>query len=58
MQSVRALDKIEDLNLTLQVLDGILAHNGEAHDLVIKPVFNKTWESFDKEVDDCERSTD
>jgi dGTPase len=57
VQSVRALDKIEDLNLTLQVLDGILAHNGEAHDLIIKPVFNKTWEDFDKEVEACERTS-
>lgn len=58
VQSVRSLDKIEDLNLTLQVLDGILAHNGEAHDLVIKPVVDKTWEAFDKEMEACERSTD
>jgi dGTPase len=56
VQSVRALDKIESLNLTLQVLDGILAHNGEAHDLSIKPVFDKTWETFDKEVEMCENS--
>ena len=54
VQSVRALDKIENLNLTLQVLDGILAHNGEAHDLLIRPVFGKTWETFDREVDECQ----
>jgi dGTPase len=56
VQSVRALDKIESLNLTLHVLDGVLAHNGEAHDLVIKPVFYKTWETFDKEAEACENS--
>jgi dGTPase len=56
VQSVRALDNIEDLNLTLQVLDGILAHNGEAHDLVIKPAYDKTWEAFEKEVEACERT--
>jgi dGTPase len=56
VQSVRALDKIENLNLTLQVLDGILAHNGEVHDLVIKPVFGKTWETFDAEVEKCRHS--
>jgi dGTPase len=56
VQSVRALDKIESLNLTLQVLDGILAHNGEAHDLVIKPVFDKTWDAFDEDVEACESS--
>jgi dGTPase len=57
VQSVRALDKIEDLNLTLQVLDGILAHNGEAHDLVIKPAFGKTWEKFDRETEACQHNT-
>jgi|SRR5271157_419874 len=58
VQSVRALDTIEDLNLTLQVLDGILAHNGEAHDLIIKPNLNKTWEAFDSEVEMCQHSVD
>lgn len=58
VQSVRALDRIEDLNLTLQVLDGILAHNGEAHDLVIKPAFGKTWEAFDGEVKLCESTAE
>jgi dGTPase len=56
VQSVRALDKIEDLNLSLQTLDGILAHNGEAHDLVIKPVPGKTWATFDGEVARCQHS--
>ncbi len=32
VQSVRFLDTVEDCDLTLQVLDGILCHNGEAHD--------------------------
>lgn len=54
VQSVRALDGIEGLNLTLQVLDGILAHNGEAHDLLIKPAFGKTWQAFEDEVRLCE----
>ncbi|HTX44117.1 MAG TPA: HD domain-containing protein, partial [Methanocella sp.] len=57
VQSVRALDRIEDLNLTLQVLDGILAHNGEAHDRMVKPVFDKTWEAFDEETEACERTS-
>ena len=33
VQSVRFLDQIEDCDLTMQVLDGILCHNGEADDL-------------------------
>ncbi len=56
VQSFRSLDRIEGLNLTLQVLDGILAHNGEAHDLIVTPVFDKTWETFDKDVEVCESS--
>jgi dGTPase len=58
VQSVRSLDTIEDLNLTLQVLDGILAHNGEAHDLVIRPAFGKTWRDFEGEVKLCEKTVD
>lgn len=58
IQSVRALDKIEKLNLTLQVLDGILAHNGEAHDLIIRPVFDKTWSMLDNEIERRQRSSD
>ena len=60
IQSVRFLDKLEgyeylddgnrSLNLTLQVLDGILCHDGE--DLVqsIKPNRRKKWEDFDDEI--------
>jgi dGTPase len=56
VQSVRALDRIEGLNLTLQVLDGILAHNGEAHDTLIKPVFDKSWDTLDREIEACLRT--
>jgi dGTPase len=52
IQSVRALDRIEELNLTLQVLDGILAHNGEAHDLRVVPELDKTWEKMEKEIEE------
>jgi dGTPase len=58
VQSVRALDGIEGLNLTLQVLDGILAHNGEAHDLVIRPAYGKAWPAFEAEVKLCETTPD
>jgi len=51
IQSVQALDRIEDLNLTLQVLDGILAHNGESDDFVIRPDYNKTWERMAREIE-------
>ncbi|WP_424357531.1 deoxyguanosinetriphosphate triphosphohydrolase family protein [Methanocella sp. MCL-LM] len=49
-QSVWALDRIENLNLTLQALDGILAHNGEAHDFVVRPSPDKSWEVLDEEM--------
>lgn len=55
VQGVRALDRIEALNLTLPVLDGILAHNGEAHDTRIGPVRGKTWRILDEEAARCER---
>ncbi|MCD1296017.1 phosphohydrolase [Methanocella sp. CWC-04] len=55
LQSVRALDRMENLNLTLQVLDGIVSHNGEAHDLMIHPEYDKTWEIFDRQVEERQR---
>jgi dGTPase len=58
VQSVRALDRIEELNLTLQVLDGILAHNGEAHDLRVVPALDKTWETMAREIGERQRQAD
>lgn len=52
VQSVRFLDQIEDCDLTMQVLDGILCHNGEADDLRISPAPFLDWEGFDKKVQD------
>lgn len=52
VQSVQFLDRIEDCDLTMQVLDGILCHNGEADDLKISPVPCQTWLAFDKKVQD------
>ncbi|MDE4908030.1 HD domain-containing protein [Methanogenium marinum] len=37
VQSIQFLDSIEDTNLTLQVLDGILCHNGEVHNTHLAP---------------------
>jgi dGTPase len=50
VQGVQFLDKIEDCDLTLQVLDGILCHNGEIHNQSLKPNTDKNWEKFDKEI--------
>ena len=52
VQSVRFLDQIEDCDLTIQVLDGILCHNGEADDVRITPEPCASWAAFDKKVQD------
>lgn len=45
----------EGLNLTLQVLDGILCHDGEVNEKRLKPVEinGKTWDDHFKEYNDC-----
>jgi len=52
VQSVQFLDKIEDCDLTMQVLDGILCHNGESDDVKISPEPCPNWLAFDKKVQD------
>lgn len=47
VQAIRFLDKIEDLDLTLQVLDGILCHDGERHTEKLSPIRDMTWDAFD-----------
>ncbi len=48
-QSVRCLKDIEEINLSLQTLDGILAHNGELLQDKYEPI-NKTKEQFLQEL--------
>jgi dGTPase len=54
LQSVRFLERIErkgrGLNLTLQVLDGILCHDGEIHAQALYPQPEKTFQLLDKEI--------
>jgi dGTPase len=54
VQSVHFLDKVEckgiGWNLCLQTLDGILCHDGEIHNQVLKPDRNKTFETLEKEM--------
>lgn len=63
-QSVRWLSKLEKrfpkepaqgLNLTLQVLDGILCHDGEINEQALKPVKvnGKSWDDHFNEYEDC-----
>lgn len=53
VHSVRVLDKILNLNLSLQTLDGILCHNGEAEFMKYKPSETGSFEEFDKKVEQC-----
>jgi len=57
VQSVRLLMQIEGngrgLNLSLQVLDGILAHNGEMPSNKYEPTYDKNWDSFEEEYKKC-----
>ncbi len=54
IQSVRSLQGIErkgrGWNLTLQVLDGILCHDGELHSQSLEPAKNKNFESLYNEM--------
>lgn len=51
VQSVRFLDTIENCDLTLQVLDGILSHNGESMDSRISPEACPDFPAFDRKVE-------
>ena len=56
-QSARLAVELEckgkGLNLFLPVLDGILAHNGELPSKEYRPQYDKTWQTFEKEYDNC-----
>ncbi len=55
VQSVRFLDRIErkgrGWNLSMQVLDGILCHDGEIHEASLRPQPGKTFADLDREMD-------
>ncbi len=54
VQGVRFLERIErkgkGLNLSLQVLDGILCHDGEVHSRALTPDNEKTFDILDDEI--------
>jgi dGTPase len=56
-QSVRVLQTLENngqgLNITVQVLDGILCHNGEMLEKKYVPDYGKTIEKFNEEYKRC-----
>lgn len=53
VHSVRVLDGIFKPNLTLQTLDGILCHNGEFECIEYRPKSLKSFDEFDKIVEEC-----
>ena len=53
VHSVRVLDKIFNLNISLQTLDGILCHNGEFECKEYYPSELTDFEEFDKKVEEC-----
>ncbi len=53
VHSVRVLDGIFPLNLTLDTLDGIITHNGEFEMHEYRPSQMPDFESFDKMVESC-----
>lgn len=53
VHSVRVLDRIFRLNISLQTLDGILCHNGEFECKEYRPSELTDFDEFDKKVEDC-----
>lgn len=53
VHSVRVLDGLFHRNISLQTLDGVLCHNGEFEQMEYKPNYDKTFEEFDLNVEDC-----
>ncbi len=53
VHSVRVLDKIFPLNISLQTLDGILCHNGELELEKYEPQPLNGFDEFDKRVESC-----
>jgi dGTPase len=54
VQSVRFLQEVEKegrgLNLTLQVLDGVLCHDGEVHSVRLSPQTGKDFAELDRQI--------
>ena len=57
IQSVRVLDNIFPMNLSLQVLDGIACHNGEIELEAYSPAFGRDFGEFDAMVESCYRDS-
>lgn len=53
VHSVRVLDKIFNLNISIQTLDGILCHNGEFECKEYYPSKLSGFKEFDKKTEEC-----
>ncbi len=53
VHSVRALDRMYQLNLSLQTLDGIVCHNGEMELSEYRPIGYLDFKEFDKRINEC-----
>lgn len=53
VHSVRVLDRIFNLNISLDTLDGILCHNGELELQEYRPSSLSGFDEFDKKVEGC-----
>lgn len=53
VHSVRVLDKLVSRNMSLQVLDGVLCHNGEMELEKYQPVGLAEFDKFDQRVEEC-----
>lgn len=53
IHSVRVLDKIFPLNLSLQTLNGIASHNGELELKEYRPIELNSFDEFDNQIEDC-----
>jgi dGTPase len=58
VQSVHFLDDIEDKDLTIQVLDGILCHNGEVPKVGLKPDRNFKWDIYESKIKSINKGKD
>lgn len=53
IHSVRVLDQVFPMNLSLQTLVGIAGHNGEIELKEYRPVPMESFEKFDQEIEKC-----
>lgn len=58
VQSVHFLDDIENKDLTIQVLDGILCHNGEVLKAGLKPDRICEWDSYESKIRSINKGED